>query len=269
VSPLVLYRKHQSAFIQVAANYIIWSDPLTQSYGQWCPIAKSSEVLCERWTILIIRELLMGSTRFSELERGLGSISPTLLTRRLATLQEFDLVYKRRISGGRSHEYLPTAQCRELRPILLALGSWGMVWSKSRMQDADYDAALLMLYLQRSVIVEALPGMKAVIMFRFIDFSEESQWWITANEDAVDVCTTDPGLDVDVFITTTVRVMTDAWMGRTSYRLARKSDDFDIVGPSVMTRDIGSWLSACVFADLSSPEEILELGGRTMRDRKL
>jgi DNA-binding HxlR family transcriptional regulator len=153
---LVLYRKDQRAFIQEAANYTIWSRLLTQSYGQWCPIAKASEVLCERWTILIVRELLMGSTRFSELERGLGSISPTLLTRRLATLQEFDLVYKRRISGGRSHEYLPTAQCRELQPILLALGSWGMVWSKSRMQDADYDAALLMLYLQRSVIVEAL-----------------------------------------------------------------------------------------------------------------
>lgn len=241
---------------------------MTQSYGQWCPIAKSSEVLCERWTILIIRELLMGSTRFSELERGLGSISPTLLTRRLVTLEKSELVYKRRISGRRGHEYLPTAQCRQLQPILLALGSWGMEWSKSRMQDADYDATLLMLYLQRSVIVEALPGMKAVILFQFTDYVEQPRWWITADQDAVDVCTTDPGLDIDVYITTTVRAMTDAWMGRTSYRLARKSDAFDIVGPSAMTRDIGSWLSACVFADLPGPDEILDMSERALKDGK-
>lgn len=239
-----------------------------QSYGQWCPIAKASQLLCERWTLLIVRELLMGSTRYSELERGLGYISPTLLSRRLATLEEADLIYKRKIPGGRGFEYLPTAQCRQLQPILLALGSWGMDWSKSRMRDEDYDVPLLMLYLQRSVVVENLPGMKAVILFHFTDFQEQPKWWITADKDDVEVCTVDPGQDVDVYITTTVRAMTDAWMGRSSYHEARAQGTFEIIGPTVLTHNIGSWLSACVFADLPDPETILQIGNCDLHPEK-
>lgn len=238
------------------------------SYGQWCPIAKASQLLCERWTLLIIRELLMGSTRYSELERGLGYISPTLLSRRLATLEEADLIYKRKNPGGRGFEYLPTAQCRQLQPILLALGSWGMDWSKSRMQDEDYDVQLLMLYLQRSIVVENLPGMKSVILFHFTDFAEQPKWWITANSDEVEVCTVDPGQDVDVYITTTVRAMTDAWMGRTTYRQAAEDGAFEIIGSTQLTRNIGSWMSACVFSDLPDPEAILQLGNFDIRPKK-
>ena len=233
---------------------------MSHSYGQWCPIAKSAEILGEKWTILIVRELLMGSTRFSELQRGLGAISPTLLTRRLATLEEFDLVYKRRIQGGRGNEYVPTANCKKLQPILLALGSWGMEWSKSFMNDADYDVELLMLYLQRSVVTENLPAGKTVVLFQFTDFPEQSKWWITAEGESVDVCTTDPGLDVDVFITTKVRAMADAWLGRTSYRAAKASGAMEIIGPTALTRDITSWLSDCIFASLPNAEEILAAG---------
>jgi DNA-binding HxlR family transcriptional regulator len=238
-----------------------------QSYGQWCPIAKASQQLCERWTILIIRELLMGSTRYSELERGLGSISPTLLSRRLKTLEDADLIYKRRLTGGRGSEYLPTVQCRQLQPILLALGSWGMDWAKSRMEDTDYDVPLLMLYLQRSIVVDKLPSMKSVIHFRFTDFAQQPKWWITASQEDVDVCTVDPGLDVDVYITTTVRAMTDAWMGRMTYKQATNQGDFEIVGPTQLTRNINAWLAACVFADLPDPDTILQMSSHLLTPR--
>lgn len=230
---------------------------MSHNYGQWCPIAKSTEILGEKWTMLIIRELLMGSTRFSELQRGLGSISPTLLTRRLATLEQYDLVYKRRIQGGRGHEYLPTSSCKQLQPILLALGSWGMEWSKAFMKDSDYDVELLMLYLQRSVVTENLPGGKTVVLFQFTDFPEQPKWWITADGESVDVCTSDPGLDVDVFVTTKVRAMADAWLGRTSYKAAKASGEMEIIGPVALTRNISNWLSDCVFASLPNAEEIL------------
>lgn len=230
---------------------------MSHSYGQWCPIAKSTEILGEKWTMLIVRELLMGSTRFSELQRGLGSISPTLLSRRLATLEQYDLVYKRQIQGGRGHEYLPTASCKQLQPILLALGSWGMEWSRSFMKDADYDVELLMLYLQRSVVTENLPGGRTVVLFQFTDFPEQPKWWITAEGETVDVCTSDPGLDVDVFVTTTVRAMADAWLGRTSYKAAKASGAMEIIGPVALTRNISTWLSDCIFANLPNADDIL------------
>ncbi|WP_323769354.1 helix-turn-helix domain-containing protein [Antarctobacter sp.] len=233
---------------------------MSHKYGQWCPIAKSTEILGEKWTMLIVRELLMGSTRFSELQRGLGAISPTLLTRRLATLEEYDLVYKRQIQGGRGHEYVPTPSCKKLQPILLALGAWGMEWSKAFMSDADYDVELLMLYLQRSVVTDNLPDGKTVVLFQFTDFPEQPKWWITAEGGNVDVCTTDPGLDVDVFITTKVRAMADAWLGRTSYRAAKASGEMEIIGPTALTRDITLWLSDCIFASLPNAEDILAVG---------
>lgn len=230
---------------------------MVHQYGQFCPIAKSTEILGEKWTLLIVRELLMGSHRFSELERGLGQISPTILTKRLETLDRYGLVYRRRIEGQRGYEYLPTEACKQLLPILLALGQWGMEWTKENLEDEDFDVGLLMLYLERSVIPEKLPGSKAVIRFHFTDFNDLMNWWIVVDNGAVDVCTTDPGRDVDVYINTNVRTMTEAWMGQTTYRKAKATGSFDVHGPTALTRNIKSWLADCVFADLPSPAEIL------------
>jgi hypothetical protein len=148
----------------------------------------------------------------------------------------------------------------QLQPILLALGSWGMEWSKSFMKDSDYDVELLMLYLRRSVVTENLPGGKTVVLFQFTDFPEQPKWWITAEGESVDVCTTDPGLDVDVFVKTRVRAMADAWLGRTSYKAAKASGAMEIIGPVALTRNISNWLSDCIFASLPNAEEILAGG---------
>src|SRR5210317_398916 len=97
-------------------------------YGQFCPIAKASEIIGEKWTVLIVRELLMGGTRFSELQRGLGLISPTLLSKRLDSLVEYGLVLKKKIPGQKGYEYLATESCKELLPVIRSLGDWGMRW---------------------------------------------------------------------------------------------------------------------------------------------
>ena len=226
-------------------------------YGQFCPIAKASEILGEKWTILIVRELLMGSVRFNELQRGLGTISPTILTKRLNLLVDSDLVYRKRIRGQRGFEYYPTEQCKELLPILLSLGKWGFRWTTNNLAEADYDVELLMLYLERSIVPENLPGNQLVIKFQFKDFDDMANWWITVDGDVVDVCTQDPGQDVDIFITTSVKTMTDAWMGKLSYRQARKNGHFDIHGPTALTRNISSWLTNCAYGELPEPSEIL------------
>ncbi len=225
-------------------------------YGQFCPVAKATEIVGEKWTILIIRELLMGGSRFNELQRGLGLISPTILTKRLGSLEERGLVIKKRIQGQRGHEYFPTESCKELLPIIRSLGDWGMRWARKNLTQSDYDVELLMLYLQRSVNPEKLPGNETVIRFTFTDIEDMAKWWILVEGENVDICVSDPGKDVDLYFTSTVKIMADIWMGDTNYRTALRSGELRVTGPTVMTRDISSWMSNSIFSDIPSAREI-------------
>ena len=136
-------------------------------YGQFCPIAKAMEVLGEKWTLLIIRELLAGTTRFNEFQRALSQISPTLLTKRLQCLEKEGLLVRKRVPGQKGHEYFPTESCRELMPIVEQVGTWGMRWSRDQMSEDDFDLQLLMLYLERSIQPDKLIGNETVIRFNF------------------------------------------------------------------------------------------------------
>lgn len=217
-------------------------------YGQFCPIAKASEILCERWTILILREVLMGGRRFSELQRGLGDISPALLTARLKSLEEQGLVARRRATAQRSHEYWPTRACTELMPVLLAIGNWGMLYVRQNLADFEIDLGLLMLYLERSIDPEQLPGDESVIQFKFTDLQRQN-WWLLVQGREVDLCTSDPRRDVDVYFCSTLRTMHDVWMGDRSWREAMASGDLLVEGERSLLRDISRWLRPSLFAD--------------------
>jgi len=225
-------------------------------YGQFCPIAKASEIVGEKWTILIIREILMGGTRFSDIQRGLGSISPTLLSRRLVDLESRGMLIKKKIQGQRGYEYLATESCKELLPILLSLGNWGMRWARSNLTAKDYDVDLLMLYLQRSLVPDKLPGNETVIRFAFTDMTEKANWWLVVKNGEVDTCDNDPGRDVDIYLTTSVKTMVDIWTNGTTYRKAVAADDLSIIGPLALTNNITSWMNSSIFSDLPSAHEI-------------
>ncbi len=218
-------------------------------YGQFCPIAKATEILGERWTFLIVRELLMGARRFSELQRGLGGISPALLTARLKSFESDGLIVRRRINGQRGYEYHPTVACEALQPVIMAVGEWGLCWARQTLTQDDFDIEFLMYYLERSVDPAQLPGDYTVIQFKFADLAEQMDWWLLVDDDAVDVCITPPGRDIDVFFTTTVRTMHDVWMGDRTYREAVRSGDLLVTGEPGLTRRIGTWLRPSVFAN--------------------
>ena len=218
-------------------------------YGQFCPIAKATEILGEKWTFLIVRELLMGGRRFSEIQRGLGEISPALLTSRLKDFEAEGLVVRRRISGQRGFEYHPTPACEALMPVVIAMGEWGLCWARSALTELDFDVEFLMFYLERSVIPEQIPGNSAVIQFKFTDLTEQRDWWLLIDGAKADVCMTQPGRDVDVWITTTVRTMHDVWMGDRSYRDAIGSGDLIVEGDGALTRRMSQWLKPSVFHD--------------------
>lgn len=219
-------------------------------YGQFCPIAKATEILGEKWTILIVRELIMGGHRFNELQRGLSLISPTLLSKRLDSLEQHGLVMKKKIPGQKGYEYFPTPSCRELMPIICSLGEWGMRWARSSLSEKDYDVGLLMLYLKRSIVPEKLVGSQTVVRFRFTDIAEFPDWWLVVTGDELDLCVNDPGKDVDVWFTSSVRTLADIWMGGNTYRKAMADGSLTVVGDKVLTRDITAWMSNSIFADL-------------------
>ena len=225
-------------------------------YGQFCPVAKATEIIGEKWTLLIIRELLMGGSRFNELHRGLSLISPTILSRRLDTLSEHGLVVKKKIPGQRGYEYFPTDSCQELLPIIRNLGNWGMRWARSNLTEKDYDVELLMLYLKRSINADKLIGKETVIRFTFTDIDTYPEWWLVVTGEDLDLCVKNPGKDVDVYFTSTVKTMVDIWMGDNAYKKAIRDGDLKIVGEKTLTRNVTAWMSNSIFTDLPSASEI-------------
>ncbi|GAB3102511.1 transcriptional regulator [Aestuariicella hydrocarbonica] len=227
-------------------------------YNQFCPIAKGMEVLGEKWTLLIVRELIMGSTRFNEFQRGLPSISPTLLTKRLSAMEADGLLFKKRIPGQRGFEYFPTQACQDLFPVIEQIGIWGMQWARQQMTEDDFDLELLMLYLERSIQPDKLSGRETVIKFNFTDVKDYPNWWIVVQNGDVDVCVHDPGKEVDVYFNVCVRVMCGLWMGDISYRKAIADGALQLVGHKALTQNVTSWLQPSIFAGSQPASAILE-----------
>ncbi|MEH6549575.1 MAG: helix-turn-helix domain-containing protein [Pseudomonadales bacterium] len=228
-------------------------------YKQFCPISKAMDLLGEKWTLLIIRELLLGSSRFGELQQGLSQISPSLLSKRLTLLEREGLIYRKRILGQRGYEYFPSESCKELFPIMEHLGVWGMRWARHQMEEDDFDLNLLMLHLERSIQADKLPGKQTVIRFNFDDVSEYSTWWVVVCDDDIDVCIHDPGKEVDIYFNTSVKVMCQLWMEEISYKKAIIDKKLELLGPKALTNDVASWLKPNLFAGIPSARQILEV----------
>ena len=225
-------------------------------YGQFCPVAKAMDLLGEKWTLLILRELHMGASRFNELQRGLSQISPTMLTKRLNELAGAELIIRKKIPGQRINEYFLTQAGEETLPLLKVVGEWGMRWARGDIRDSELDVELLMLYLQRSIQSENLPGNHSVIRFKFTDLKKLGDWWLLVKGCNVDLCLEDPGKEVDVYFTTDLRTMVSCWMGDESYKTAIAEKRLKLVGPSALTRNVQHWISDSVFAGIPSAREI-------------
>ena len=220
-------------------------------YGQFCPVAKASELLAERWTLLIIRELLMGSRRFNDIARGVPQMAPSMLSQRLKTLVDGGVLVRERSADSPSFEYRLTAAGEELRPLIMQLGTWGQRWSRSRMELQDLDASLLMWDIRRNLRVDKLPQGNAVIYFEFPDATKGMRrWWLVIDEGDVDLCLEDRGLEVHVSLSTSVRTMTQIWMGDLSLAQARAQGMMKVLGTARLVRCLGEWLGASTFAHI-------------------
>ena len=170
------------------------------SYGQFCPVAKATEIVGDKWTMLILRELLMGTTRFNDFQHSMSRISPTVLNKRLKMLEAKGVIIRRRQSGLRGHEYRLTAMGKELEPVVENLAIWGMRWARGQMSDDELDVELLMWDIRRRIDADNLPDGETVLCFTFTDLEHYKTWWLVFSEDDVDLCTEDTGKDVDLYV---------------------------------------------------------------------
>jgi DNA-binding HxlR family transcriptional regulator len=230
-------------------------------YGQFCPLAQAAQLLCERWTLLVVRELIAGSTRFNELQKGVPLMSPTLLSTRLKQLAEAGVVT---ISGRKGNAtYHLTAAGQELRAIVELLGVWGHRWARSRLVDDDLDAALLMWDMRRSVDASRFPGKRVVVQFEYPDAPKgKRDWWLVSENGEIDLCLSNPGHEVDVVVKAPLKAMTAVWICNRTFNDAVKSGDIRVMGDPRLTAALQDWLRASALSRLGSQGKTPELNWR-------
>jgi len=210
------------------------------TYGQFCPMAKAMEVLDERWTLLVVREMLLGSTRFNELRRGVPKMSPALLSKRLRTLERSGLV-QRRVHGGHNSYHLTQAG-QELSTVVDALGAWGLRWIGD-LGDVDLDPHLLMWDIRRTVPIDRWPRARTVVAFELKEVVRAgSHWWLVVADGDVDLCDYDPGYEVNAVVTGSLRTLTRLWRGDVSWPETLRSGTVVVSADSLVRRQVPEWI---------------------------
>lgn len=213
---------------------------MSERYGQFCPVSKAAEVVCGRWTLLIVREILCGSTRFSEIHRGVPLISPSLLSQRLRQLERAGVIEHRR--AGRTSEYVPTEAGHELEPIVDAMAEWGQRWVRSTYAPDELDPTFLMWDIRRNLDHFGLGDQMVTIR---VDFNGappgKTAFWLTV-DDGIDLCLIDPGHPIDLWVRADLRALTEVWMGDRTMATALADGSIRLSGTQALVQRFPQWL---------------------------
>lgn len=219
-------------------------------YGQFCPVAKATELLGERWMLLVLRELFLGSHRYSEFQRGLSRMSPSLLTKRLKQLEQAGIVVRKTQQGRKGHEYYLTPAGRELKPLIETLAVWGMRWARGQLRDEELDVEFLMWDIQRRLQVNKLPDGETILCFIFTDIERYKNWWLIVRDNNVDLCTENPGLDVDLYVRSKLRTMVEVWEGDLALQTALHDGKIGTQGNKQLAKTMSAWFGINLYADV-------------------
>lgn len=218
-------------------------------YQQFCPVAMAAELLCTRWTLVLLRELIAGSTRFNDLRRGVPRMSPTLLSQRLKELEAAGIVERLEVPSERGvYEYRMTESGRDLRAVVEAVGFWGQRWVEARLSLKNLDPSLLMWDMRRNLDPKPLPTRRTVIQFLYPELPmSKRNWWLVVDPPGdVDLCWADPGFEVDLYVSTDLRTMTSIWMGVTT--VAKEGAKVELTGARDVASSMQQWLGLSPFA---------------------
>jgi DNA-binding HxlR family transcriptional regulator len=220
-------------------------------YGQFCPVSMAAEIICSRWTALVIRELLCGTTRFNDLRRGVPKMSPALLSKRLKELEAAGLVNVTRGPGG-TPEYRLSEAGEDLRPIIVGMGEWAHRWIESDLSLRNLDPSLLMWDMRRNLNPKPLPPKRCTIQFQYPELPEpKKNWWLVVDAGAVDLCGFDPGFEIDLLVTSSLRSMTAIWMGMSAVRKEMEAGRLELDGDPGIAQAMQQWLGLSHFAPMA------------------
>jgi DNA-binding HxlR family transcriptional regulator len=226
------------------------------TYGQFCPVAKAMELLDERWTMLLVRELVSGSDRFNDLRRGLPRMSPSLLSKRLQQLERAGIVD--RLVDGTEVRYVLSRAGQELRPVVEAVGAWGARWI-GEIGDRDLDPKLLLWDIRKHMLREPTWSGRTVVEFCFPELrAQQKHWWLVVGPDGVDLCDDDPGHEVDLVVEVSLRTLTEVWIGQRRWEGVLAAGQVSVTGPAHLRRALPDWLALSEFA-------AVERGGEAVR----
>ena len=224
-------------------------------YGQFCPVAVASEIFAERWTPVILRELVLGSRRFNDIQRGVPKISRALLVKRLRELIEHGIVES---AGG---EYRLTLAGQELGEVVVHLGQWGARWTAPARRDR-LDAKLLTWDMRRRIALDRLPEKRVVVRFDFrgvpAGHKAPKTYWLVLQRPDVDLCIIDPGFEVDIFVDADLASLTKVWLGELPIRQAIREGSIKLIGDRQGVRDFPSWLLLSTLAAVPRAAEALQ-----------
>jgi DNA-binding HxlR family transcriptional regulator len=216
-------------------------------YGQFCPVSMAAEILCSRWTLLIVRELLAGTTKFNDLRRGVPRMSPALLSKRLKDLEKTGIISVSRSPSG-AVDYMLTPAGSDLREIVWGLGRWGTRWVESQLSLRNLDPSLLMWDIRRKLVVEPLPPRRCTIQFQYPELPAKNNYWLVVDGGTVDLCEIDPGFEVDLLVRSSLRTMTAIWMGVAKIPKEIESGNLTLFGDQSIGNAMRQWLGINIWA---------------------
>lgn len=225
-------------------------------YRQYCPVAKAAGILSERWTLLILRDLLIrGARRFNDLQRGSPLMPPSVLAQRLKRLQEVGIIVRDPLPDGHSWEYRLTEAGEELRPLLELAGRWGQRWLGSTLKRNELLPGPLMWDVQRKLKCNQLPPGRTVIYVEFKDLKRMQYWWLVVEDGEADLCLEDPGHEIDIAIYADLLSLTQVFLGSVSVSRALADGKIKLCGRSLLTRSFPRWFGVSRFAD-ANPQPV-------------
>jgi DNA-binding HxlR family transcriptional regulator len=211
-------------------------------YGQYCPMARTAEIVGDRWTLLIVRDLLCGAQHFNDLVRGLPGIPRALLTERMGRLQRVGVIVRREDSSGRKVWYELTEAGRELYPVVESMTQWGAKWAFGDPDPAEMDPLLLMWWLRDGVIRDRLPEQRVVAEFNFTE-AKPARYWLVLTPQDVSLCLQHPGYEIDIAVNASLSTFYQVWLGRIEFRDAIRRLQIEMDAMPALARVFPRWFA--------------------------
>lgn len=223
---------------------------MNKGYGQYCPLALSAELLCNRWTLLVISRVVEGCSTYNEIMDGLPRISPSMLSRRLKQLAAAGLIERREESRGGKSSYYPTPAAMDLESIIDDLATWGQRWARDNSLD-DLDVAFLAWSMHLRMDVAKMPKGRTVLEFALSSKPHGVEsFWLVVEDGEIDMCMKYPGYDTDLLIEADLRLFVEAWRGIRDLREEIRQGRIKLAGPGRLREQFPDWLLLSMYATI-------------------